>query len=75
MNRKYIFYGLTMSLIILLAYSLYHFNAEQYYWLFVAVLSYYFLKKTIDILRLKTDLSNNQYLRYYIPFYSYFRKG
>jgi len=74
MDRRYVFYGVIISLIALFAYSLYHYNREDYKWLFVAVLSYYFLKKTIDILRLKVELSNYECVRYYIPFYSYFRK-
>ncbi len=61
--------------IVLFAYSLYHYNIDDYKWLFIAILSYYFLKKSIDILRIKVELSNYDCMRYYIPFYSYFRKG
>ena len=73
MNKKYGLYGLIISLTSLLAISSYNYNSENYEWIFMIVTTFYFLRKTIDILRCKKTLSSSQFMKFYIPFYSYFK--
>ena len=64
---------ITIPFVFLIYYYL-NFAIDDYRWIFIILIFFYVYRKSIDIISFKSNLDFKEILKFYIPFYSYFKK-
>jgi|GEM_PF-1349054 len=76
MKNKLLIYSLITIPVLLFGYIYINYFLDDYRWIFLAIAVFFFYKKMIDffVFKFKTGILNQELFKFFIPFYSSFRK-